>query len=103
VGHGGVKRGSRGSKGGQGRPPTKTKGEGLIVTAAPEVEGVVGLNLVLDVVGEVVEEIVAGDALDLIDRVGVLPDAALAVFVGEDEADGVVAVVLFGAYHLEEG
>ena len=74
-----------------------------IVSAAPEVEGVVGLNLVLDVIGEVVEEIVASDALNLIDRVGVLPDAALAVFVGEDEADGVVAVVLFGAYHLEEG
>ena len=74
-----------------------------IVATAPEVEGVVGLNLVLDVVGEVVEEVVAGDALDLIDRVGVLPDAALAVFVGEDEADGVVAVVLFGADYLEEG
>ena len=74
-----------------------------IVSAAPEVEGVVGLNLVLDVVGEVVEEVVAGDALNLIDRVGVLPDAALAVFVGEDEADGVVAVVLFGADYLEEG
>ena len=73
-----------------------------VVAAAPEVEGVVGLDLVLDVVGEVVEEVVAGDALDLIDREGVLPDAALAVFVGEDEAYGVVAVVLFGANHLEE-
>ena len=75
----------------------------LIVATAPEVEGVVGLNLVLDVVGEVVEEVVAGDALNLIDRVGVLPDAALAVFVGEDEANGVVAVVLLGTDYLEEG
>lgn len=74
-----------------------------IVSAAPEVEGVVGLNLVLDVVGEVEEEVVTGDALDLIDRVGVLPDAALAVLVGEDEADGVVAVVLLGTDDLEEG
>ena len=76
--------------------------EGLIVAATPEVEGVVGLNSVLDVVGEVEEEVVAGDALDLIDREGVLPDAALAVLVGEDEADGVVAVVLLGTDDLEE-
>ena len=78
-------------------------GEGLIVATAPEVEGVVGFDFIFDVVGEVEEEVVAGDALNLIDRIGVLPDAALAVFVGENEADGMVAVVLLGADDLEEG